>query len=181
MNDIKLESERLIIRRFLPKDWEDLYEYLSSPEAVKYEPYDVFTKQECIDTAKSRAESPAFWAVCKKQSGKLIGNLYFSNISPENFGTWEIGYVFNPKYWGKGYATEACRRLLDYAFSSLNARRITAGCNVLNTASYALLERLGFRREAHHLKEIYFKKDENGYPIWVDSYKYAILKDEWEK
>ncbi len=98
---------------------------------------------------------------------------------PKEFDTWEIGYVFNPKYYGKGYATESCRAIIDYGFKHLKVRRLIAMCNPDNISSWKLLERLKMRREGHQIKNIYFKEDENGKPIWNDTYEYAVLADEW--
>jgi RimJ/RimL family protein N-acetyltransferase len=98
---------------------------------------------------------------------------------PKRFHTWEIGYVFNPKYCGKGYATEACRRILQHAFEELNAHRIVAECNPENTASWKLLERLSMRREGYYKKPGFFKRTLYGEPIWHDAYVYAILEEEW--
>ena len=53
-------------------------------------------------------------------------------------------------------------------------------CNPLNKPSWKLLERLGFRREGHLIKNIYFKKDSLGDPIWSDTYEYGILAEEWK-
>lgn len=174
----QLETERLVIRRFKEKDWKDLYEYLSDEEVVRYEPYQAFSIEASQNEAKSRAESPAFLAVCLKENNKLIGNIYFAK---QEFKTWEIGYVFNRSYQGRGYATEAANAVIAYGFNTRGARRIVAMCNPLNTASWRLLERLGMRREGHLKQNIYFKKDEKGNPIWSDTYEYAILKDEYIK
>lgn len=176
----QMETARLIIRRFRPEDWQDLYEYLSDREVVKYEPYDAFTGEACVAEAARRAGDPAFWAVCLKDGGKLIGNLYLSNAEPE-FSRWELGYVFNRHFQGKGYATESCRAILDHAFQDLGALRVMAMCDPLNTASWKLLERLGMRREAHKLKNVFFWRDEHGSPIWKDTYEYAILAEEWKQ
>ena len=176
-----LETERLIIRRFTAEDWEELYEYLSNEEAVKYEPYGVFTEEDCKEEAIRRAKKDFFWAVCLKENNKLIGNIYFNQQEPKEFYTWEIGYVFNPKYWGKGYATEACEVFLKSAFERLNAHRVVAMCNPKNTASWRLLERLNMRREGHFYKKAFFKRDEKGMPIWHDAYAYGILAEEWDK
>jgi len=173
------QTDRLIIRRFREEDWRNLYAYLSLPEVVKYEPYDVYTEDACREEAARRAGDPAFWAVCLKDDGKLIGNLYFQRQKPIEYRTWEIGYVFNPAYHGRGYATESCRRIMEYGFTELDARRIVAGCNAQNAASWRLLERLYMRREGHMRQNAYFKRDEGGEPIWVDSYAYAILSNEW--
>ena len=171
-------SDRLIIRRFNENDWQDLYEYLSDGEVVKFEPYDIYSENEAKEEAINRGNSENFYAVCLKEIGKLIGNLYFSK---GDFDTWELGYVFNRKYQGEGYATESANALLDYAFSNLGARRIIAMCSHKNTRSWKLLERLQMRREGMLLQNVYFKTDINGQPIWFDTYEYAILKSEWHK
>ncbi len=160
-----LETERLILRKFSGEDWKDLYEYLSQEKVVKYEPYDVFSEEKCKQEAIHRAEQDFFWAVCLKENGKLIGNIYFHQQEPNQFLTWEIGYVFNPSFYKKGYATESCKKILSYGFEQLQARRIIAMCNPINTPSWKLLERLNMRREGHLLKNIYFKLDEHGKPI----------------
>jgi len=169
-------TESLLIRRFRPGDWRDLHEYLSQPAVVKYEPYDVFTEEASRREAARRADDPAFWAVCLRDCGKLIGNVY---LSEQAFGTWELGYVFNENFQGMGYATEAARALLDDVFANRNARRVVAMCNPLNAASWRLLERLGLRREGHFIKNVYFKHDAAGNPIWGDTYAYGMLKEEW--
>ena len=137
-------SDRLIIRRFNENDWHDLYEYLSDEEVVKFEPYGTYSEDQAKEEAINRAKSDIFYAVCLKETGKVIGNLSFMK---GDFDTWELGYVFNRKYQGNGYATESSEKLVDYAFSNLGARRIIAMCSPLNTRSWKLLERLKMRRE----------------------------------
>lgn len=173
-----LNLERVIIRKFEQNDWKDLYEYLSDEEVVKYEPYNVYSQNEAKEEAISRSNDESFYAVCLRNSGKLIGNLY---LSKGDFNTWELGYVFNRKYQGQGYATESAKALLDYAFTHLGARRITAMCSSSNCNSWRLLERLNMRREGLLLQNVYFKTDTHGKPIWFDSYEYAMLKEEWCK
>jgi RimJ/RimL family protein N-acetyltransferase len=106
---VTFESDRLVLRRFTADDWPDLYEYLSDEEVVRYEPYKVFSEDESRREAVRRSSDEAFWAVCLKDDGKLIGNVYFQKQMPEELMTWEIGFVFNSKYHGRGYALEACR------------------------------------------------------------------------
>ena len=74
--NFRLETDRLIIRRFKADDWEDLYEYLSDPDVVRFEPYEVFNKEQAKEEAASRSKIESFFAVCLKASGKLIGNIY---------------------------------------------------------------------------------------------------------
>lgn len=178
---VNLETDRLIIRRFSCFDWEDIYEYLSQEEVVKYEPYGVFTELDCKKEVAIRARNEAFLAVCLKDNNKLIGNIYFERQEPKEFANWEIGYVFNPKYYGMGYAAESCRAVIDYGFKNLKVRRVVAMCNPENISSWKLLERLKMRREGYLRKNIFFKLNEKGEPNWTDTYEYAILADEWEK
>ena len=171
-----METDRLLIRRFIPDDWHDLYEYLSQEEVVKFEPYETFTEDKSKQEAIRRSKDDNFWAVCLKSSGKLVGNVY---LSKQDFDTWELGYVFNANFHGNGYATEAARILMDDIFTKQNAHRVVAMCNPLNVPSWKLLERLGMRREGHLIKNIYFKKDVDNQPIWVDTFEYGLLSSEW--
>ncbi len=174
-----LETNRLVIRKFCYDDWCDLYEYLSQEIVVKYEPYNVFSKEECKQIAINRSQDDAFFAVCLKENNKLIGNIYFQHQEPKEFLTWEIGYVFNPVYYGKGYATEACKKVLKYGFGQLGAHRVIGKCNPENTSSWRLLERLLMRREGHFRKPAFFRKSNEGNPIWHDAYQYSILAEEF--
>jgi len=176
---LNFETDRLIIRRFNADDWHDLYEYLSQEVVVKYEPYGIFNEEECKEEAIRRAQDDAFWAVCLKENNKLIGNIYFQQQEPKAFMTWEIGYVFNPVYYGKGYATEASRRIIQYGFEQIGAHRIIGKCNTENVSSWKLMERLLMRREAHFRKPAYFRKSSEGKPVWHDAYLYAILEEEF--
>ncbi len=173
-----IDTARLRIRQFSPDDWRDLHEYLSQEDVVKFEPYGVFSEDESKAEAVRRAGDENFYAVCVKDTGKLIGNIY---LAKQEFDTWELGYVFNARYQGRGYATEAAAALVDDAFVNRNARRVIAMCNPLNVPSWKLLERLGMRREGHLLKNIYFKKDERDRPIWQDTFEYALLAEEYNK
>lgn len=172
-----LLTQRLTIRRFIPQDGPDLYEYLSDPQVVRYEPYGVFSAEASQKEAERRSKDDAFWAVCLNDGQKLIGNIYLSKIE---FDTWELGYVFNAAYQGKGYALESARALIQHIITTRNARRIVACCNPENEKSWHLLERLGMRREGHLVQNVYFKKDESGNPIWNDTYEYAVLESEWQ-
>lgn len=173
-----LITERLIIRRFEAEDWKDIFEYLSDEEVVKFEPYDVMTEEQVKVETEKRVGHESFYAVCLKENLKMIGNIY---LDKEDFDTYELGYVFNRKFQGQGYATEGAKAVLHYAFKELGARRITAMCNPKNEASWKLLERLKLRREGHLLQNIYFKTDDNNEPIWLDTYEYAILRSEWNR
>ena len=124
----QLETARLIVRTFRPDDWRDLQAYISRPEVMQFErPWDT-TDDACRKRAAAFADGDAFWAVEWKESGRMIGHLYFAQIQPVDFRTWTLGYIFNNGYHGHGYATEACRALLDNGFRNLGIHRVMAKC-----------------------------------------------------
>ena len=175
MNDaiIIAETERLILRRYKKEDVQDLFEYLSDKEVVKYEPYKQQTFDETKENLEWRISTDEMVAIELKNLHKMIGNVY---MGKRDFEALEIGYVFNRNYWGYGYAAESCKALIQQAFSN-GVHRIYAECDPNNKSSWKLLEALGFQREAYFRKNVYFWKDETGKPIWKDTYVYAKLND----
>ncbi len=174
--DFLIETERIAIRHFKPSDAADLFEYLSLPEIYRFEPGEPISMDEARDLVADRAEGSNFLAVVLKESGKLIGHLYFEQREPPECRTWELGYIFNPKFQRKGYGSEAAGALVDYAFATLNPHRIMARCNQDNPASWKLLEKIGFIREGDFKQFTFFHTDEKGQPIWVDAFEYARLE-----
>lgn len=166
------ETERLILRRYEREDLQDLFEYLSDIEVVKYEPYKPLTFDETRENLEWRMETDEMIAVELKDPRKMIGNVYMGR---REFDSLEIGYVFHRNYWGHGYAAESCKALIQQAFSN-GVHRIYAECDPHNERSWKLLEALGFQREAHFRRNVYFWKDENEKPIWKDTYVYAMLR-----
>lgn len=167
------ETERLLLRRYRKEDLQDLYEYLSDEQVLRYEPYLPMNMEEAAENLEWRISAEEMVAVELKSINKMIGNIYLAKRDYEAF---EIGYVFNKQYWGNGYAAESCRALICKVFSE-GAHRIFAECDPCNSASWRLLESLGFEREAHYRQNVYFWKDEHGKPIWKDTFVYAILNN----
>ena len=69
---------------------------------------------------------------------------------------------------------------MKYGFHELGVRRMIAMCDPQNPHSWKLLERVGMRREGTLVKNVYFFTDEDGNPIWKDTYEYGILKSEFQ-
>lgn len=170
---MEIETERLILRRFCKSDLQDLYEYLSDEEVVRFEPYKPMDLQEVENTLNWRISTEEMLAVELKASGKLIGNVY---LGQRDFEARELGFVFNRQYWGQGYARESCEALIQQAFAA-GVHRIYAECDPENVHSWRLLEKLGFRREGYLRENVYFWKDEQGNPVWKDTLVYAILNE----
>lgn len=167
------ETERLILRRYKEEDLQDLLEYLSDEEVVEYEPYKPMALAQVEENLRWRMGTEEMIAIEQKSSRKMIGNVY---MGKRDFNAVEIGFVLNRDAWGQGYAAESCRALIRRAFSQ-GVHRIYAECDPHNERSWRLLEALGFCREAHHRQNVYFWKDENGAPVWKDTYVYARLND----
>jgi RimJ/RimL family protein N-acetyltransferase len=85
-----------------------------------------------------------------------------------------VGWVLDPVYGGRGYATEAVRALLGVCFDGLGVRRVYAECFADNEASWRLMERVGMRREAHNVRDSLHA--ELG---WLDGLVYALLAEDW--
>lgn len=169
-----LETERTIVRYFQESDYADLHGYLSLPETYEYEPGAPITLEKAREIARERQSGTDFIAVAEKGSGRLIGHFSFFRNEPAYIRTYELGYIFSPGYQGRGFATESGRKFIEYCFQELKIHKITANCNPENDKSWKLLERLGFEREGHLKKNIFFK-EVNGEPLWVDTFAYGLL------
>lgn len=171
-----METERLILRRFSPNDWEDLYEYLSLSETYVFEPGEPLSMERSRALALERSEGSSFFAAQLKSSGKMIGHVYVGPDGQPEFSAYELGYIFNPLFQSEGYCTEASRRVLEYAFAELGAHRVNAYCDPRNPASWHVLEKLGMRREGHFKEKAFFRRDEKGAPLWHDCFAYGLLR-----
>ena len=156
------ESDRL---RFEPLSLNDLdieVELWTDPEVVKFITGTAATKEEVasqMPTVTQRAGGGCIgiWTLTEKDGGEKIGHAVLLPMPVEADDTeWdllasddmpdreiEIGYVLKQSAWGKGYATEACQRLLDFAFSETNLDRIIACTDEENTASQNVLRKSG--------------------------------------
>jgi|SRR5215212_9330945 RimJ/RimL family protein N-acetyltransferase len=175
----QIESERLILRRFKGSDLVPFMSYRNDPEVARYQDWDSCDKQEAIafigEMGSARPGVPGEWfqfAIESKEKGALIGDCALRVNKHEPYLA-EIGYTLARKHQGKGLASEAVSRLLDYAFDALGLHRVIAIADCRNAPSVALLERLGMRREGHFLENNWFKGE------WADEYLYAVLKNEW--
>lgn len=181
MKGFILESERLVLRRLSEIDVTNMYEYKSDPEVAKYQPWEHFTEADAHDFIEkyknSTHENPGEWfalGIELKSEKKLIGDCALK-LDEHEPRTGEIGITLNRKYQGKGFARESLTALLNFAFHKLGLHRVIGIMDVNNQSSYRLLESLGFRREGHFIKNIWFKG------AWGDEFIYAILAEEWIK
>lgn len=173
---VRIETERLIIRNFQESDASDLFEYLSYPRVNCFLDEKLSSLDEAIENAKRRSEEELEFAVCLKESGKVVGNLFAKKEEPDTLG---VGWQYNEVVEGKGYASEAARAYLTYLFNEKKARRIYAYVEETNLRSQKLCERLGMRKEGCFQEFISFTKNKDGIPMYENTMQYAILKKEW--
>ncbi len=170
MNEIR--TERLILRPFREQDSDDLYESLYQLREDEFEAYPDLSPVNTGKYLAVRLRSEEYYAVELQESGKVIGNIYYGK---RPFRAREVGYIIHQDYRRQGYALEALRAVVTEAFRS-GEHRVYAECDPRNQRSWRLLEKAGFVREAQLRQNIYFHKDEEGNPIWKDSYVYALLQ-----
>ena len=175
-----IQTSRLVIRPFKEQDAKSLFDYLSNPAIYRYEPGEPITLEAAGELAKKRSQTSDYWAVILKSTQQLVGHLFFMQIEPTEFLTWELGFIFNPAFHNNGYATESARALILYGFEHWGIHKVMANCNPENAASWLVLEKIGMRREGLIRKNIFFRKDEQGNPIWTDTFTYGILKEDIE-
>ncbi len=176
-----LETERLIVRPLRASDYKDNYEYMSAPETFRFERGKPISLKEAQQFCHewSTKEPANFWVAELKTTGKVIGQVSFFPERSPDFKTWEIGFIFHPAYYGQGYATETARAVIRYAFSTVGVHRLIAHCSPDNIASCKVLEKCGMRREGTLKKDFLLRNDKDGMPIWLDSYCYAVLDEEF--
>lgn len=168
---MKIETNNLIIRNFELSDEKDLCEYMLQRVNAEFEAYPDFTSEKAKKEVEFRSQSDEFYAIELKEEYKVIGNIY---LGKRSFNTRELGYVLNKNYQHKGYGSEASKVAIEYMFNQ-GVHRIYAECAPQNTVSWKVMEKIGMRREAHFRKNVSFHKDINGYPIYWDTYVYALL------
>ncbi|MCL2284925.1 MAG: GNAT family N-acetyltransferase [Firmicutes bacterium] len=176
---IYLETNRLILRNYQLKDTNDFYELMSQEFVARHQGFAPLSRERCEQSVTKMLDNDSYLACELKESGKVIGTL---EQRKGDSGNYTIGYEFSEKYGKRGYATESVKALISYLFFTLDARRIEADMDEGNVNSWRLMERLGFRREAHFIEcETSFnEKDEHGNPILVNYFVYALLKKEWK-
>lgn len=169
-----IKTERLLIRKFESGDWQAVHEYTSDINVMKYLPEGVFSEEEAKTFVHNNmGENAENFPVVLMDEKTLMGHIVFHKYFGEH--TYEIGWVFNPKYHNKGYASEAAQATLKYGFENLKLHRIIATCQPQNIPSYRVMEKIGMKREG------YFKKCIPHGNEWWDEYYYAILEEEWKR
>jgi len=177
---VSLESARLLLRPFRHDDFESLFAMHSRPEVARYLYWEPRSEDEVREALARKIGRPRFecdgdglgFAVVLKSSSELIGDCSLFLASAEH-RQGEIGFLFHPEHQGHGYATEAARLLLRFAFEDVGLHRVIGRLEARNLRSERVLERLGMRKEAHFVENEFVKGE------WQSELVYAMVEGEW--
>ncbi len=176
-------SERLTFRDFTPQDYPQFASVFSNPLVMRYAYRACITDEgemhDYFETVlKNAAEQPRMlyeFAVHIQSSGEFAG---FADIHAEYILAGqrraELGYFLLPEHWGRGYATEIARALVDVSFRTLGLHKVVGSCNEHNDASAQVMQKAGMRKEGVFRGERY--KDGR----WDDELRFGILKSDWQ-
>ena len=171
-----IETERLVLRNFRRDDAAGLFAYLKEPVASCFFSEKLADMDAAEKEAEQRSHSDEMIAVCLKETGELIGDVF----AMQEKDTWSVGWNFNPAIGGCGLAFEAAHALFIHLFETRNARRLYAYVEDHNTRSQRLCERLGMRQEGLFIEYVSFGTDDSGAPIYENTMQYALLRREWD-
>jgi RimJ/RimL family protein N-acetyltransferase len=183
--EVVLETDRLLLRRFTDADADLIVDLDADPGVRRYVALNPTTRHEAITEVLpawlryyERFEGYGFWAAVERTSGEFIGwfHLRPGHADPREDEP-ELGYRLRRSAWGRGYATEGSRALIERAFRDLGARRVWAETMVVNVASRRVMEKAGMRlvRTFHADWPERLPGDEHG------DVEYEITREEWER
>lgn len=175
---MQLTTPRLILRELQQDDFQAVWEIESDPEVIRYEHTHLST-----DEIRSRFEHmlrdqvsvPRIayrFAITIRPNEAARGRISLILNNPA-INEWEIGWTMHREEWGKGYAPEAARELIHFAFSGLKAHRIVAFCHAGNSASTRVMEKAGMQCEGR-LRKVRWLHD-----AWHDEFVYSVLAEEF--
>ena len=149
----RLETHRLILRRFRAEDAGDMFgNWASDPEVTRFLTWpahgSIDVTRMILNDWIPRYEDGGFfsWAIELKETGRAIGNISVVRLE-EAIGEAEIGYCLGRTWWGRGIMPEALRAVIAYLFDTVGVNRIMAGHDVNNPKSGRVMEKAGMKEE----------------------------------
>jgi [ribosomal protein S5]-alanine N-acetyltransferase len=175
-----LRTPRLVLREFTAEDWAVTHAYQQDPRYLRYYDRDTVTERQAkamvytfIVWQGEKPRARAQLAITLAGTGELVGNVGLRREEP-GAPMADLGYELSPTHWGRGFATEAARAMVDLGFGTWDGlHRIHAHCIADNEASARVLQRVGMREEAR-LRDHQWFKDR----FW-DVALFGMMADEW--
>jgi RimJ/RimL family protein N-acetyltransferase len=146
----RIATERLVLRRSMPEDAERIASYRSDPDVHRFQGWDRTDadgiRAEIVEMARHRPGEPGWvqLSVVDAVTGELVGDVGLSPAVGEP-GVMKLGYTIAPEFQRRGYATEAVRALVEYAFEVLGADVVRIYADGDNVASHRVAEKSGLR------------------------------------
>ena len=176
---MNLESERLNLIEVTWNDVDDIHKLHSYEEVDEFNtlglPKDIDETREVIRPMMEDRDVDIrklyFWKIITKQDNEFVG-IAGMNLSVNKFKLGEIYYKFMPGHWGKGYATESAKTLIQFGFRHLKLHRIEAGVATENIKSIRVLEKIGMTQEGIRRKILPIRGE------WKDNFHYAIVEND---
>lgn len=147
-----LLTPRLILREFYETDFDSFRELEAHPETYHFETvspsegrtreYLQKAQQDALLSPRTRYRLAVTIQPCDDVRGRVTPSLLNDSIRD-----WEIDWAIRPQEWGKGIATEAAQRLLEFAFAELKVHRVVAFSHTENAASLRMMEKLGMQQD----------------------------------
>ena len=155
---IRLETDRLILRKLKEDDAEEVYKNWTSDDNVsKYMRWNTHksieeTKCWLREEEKNCKEKNYYtWGIVLKETEELIGSI--SAIYRNEEERYEIGYGISKKYWNNGYTTESLKKVMDYLINDIGIKKFVCKHAKLNPASGAVMRKVGFK----YIKDDYYE------------------------
>jgi ribosomal-protein-alanine N-acetyltransferase len=170
---IVLETERLLLREFVPKDVDSMYAVLGDAAIMGFYPHP-FSREETagwVEWNRERYSANGFglWAVVLKETGEVAGDTGLTIQTVDGEDLVEVGWHINRRLQRRGLATEAGRACLDHGFGTLALDRIVSIIRPENVPSWRVAENLGMR-------------------VWKESVRhdlvhriYLLTREDWER
>jgi [ribosomal protein S5]-alanine N-acetyltransferase len=175
---MELHTKRLMLREFCQNDLTEMLEYECNPKTSHFEkgpPREEAVRQRLSDAIRWSQEQPRthyLLAVTIPPDNCARGRISLTlNIS--EIREWEIGWAIHPRFWDRGYATEAAISVVNFAFQELQAHRVVAFCHVLNAASTRVMQKIGMQQDGYLRETRWWNEG------WCDELVYSILEREW--
>lgn len=181
---IYMETERLLLRDYVPEDFQPYYRLKSDPQTMYYlQDIQLHSLEEAQEDFKGVLEDQAspgrrfyFLHIERKEDHRQVGSVGYTVAERTPVGKLvHAGYFTYPAFWNKGYMTEAMERVLEFAFEEDGVYRVETGCIVENRGSERVMQKCAMVKEAEHIDAVWHAGR------LQTRVEYRLLKQEWEK
>ncbi len=176
---VPLETDRLVLRRTVKSDIDEFFFIQLNPNIRRYLGTnrlgdDLEKNRKYFDEEKYNELNYYRWTIVRKEDNKILGCIYL-NIHDEKARTAGIDYWIREDAWGNGYTTEASRKILNFAFDTLNINRIESCGGKDNPGTYKVMEKIGLKYEGERKEGIFYY-----YGGLENLVLYGITKEEYK-